>query len=621
MRCATPPSHKIQCASPDVFSLHTGTCASSSSQPNIDLTGYVFKHDIIISQHLPIGYHYVPIRHTYFHFNVQKGDIIVVEQTSGTGTIAKINETSDNDTALIYPSIKGAIIDDPFPYSKKMASTKQKFALRFVLSERRIHDLVHSYNKTGSFGVKAKFPGTNTAKWDPIPVTINVLEKIQSVNITAKKKVLVGIPTLIVIQAKGTRWYGYINSKGFHYGIPSVPYTFTESKVYKMTVFLLNVVSTWAGTFQTEAIRPVVVSEVNLCWKGMVFNSSASFQTTFTSGDTMNISITLDDDILFKNDSISTNYPAPLNLIKKLIFTTLGAHNVSVFADNELSNVSIQCSFYVEIPIEGLSIYEPKPIAVSSNNDTILTFGVDKGTNITYEVKMNDHSFVFNGSNSNDRSLVFNVSNSNNQSVLFNCSNINCTKVTITMKARTFPGGNYTFMVCASNRVTPKTCQYHNITILDPVEGMRLGRCIPTCINAMGDSFRVLLIFGKGTDVVCDWWSSDYPFKRVEPVTPVTFRHFKLKCEKPVMMYMTANCSNPLGFVVKHSNFSCLYPVKELVLTSDSPQVVSRGTINFTLTSTPPVHPPTNTSCFFDYGDLQTEFLENCVLPMNFTHK
>lgn len=564
----------------------------------LDLSDYIYVQDIVIPRYLPAGYHYIPVTNLPGIF-VQKGDIIVMDQSELTGIVATLNESSDSIS--IHPSITKALIDEPFVFNTSMPNTKHKLAVRFLLSIQRTRQVTYIYSKPGEYEVKGSMVGNNATNRE-LEVKVKAIERINNVNVTIPVSNSLGRPTVVEVQSFGAPWKGVIHfdsekTLDFTDDQPVPSYTLLNRQVYNVTVLLKNEVGTWSGYFQIETVRPVIIQEVNYCWKGIVHDTTVLIEALFSSGDNMNVSMTLDGSIIKEQQGIMTEFPKPYSLNRNVSFPTLGAFNLTVFGANALSNATVACLVFVEIPIKGFNFTGIKPTVMRTDYALTFTFGFQEGSNATYSLELNG-----------------------NKNITFNCSNTQCSDAFVTFLNRTLEAGDHTLEVCVHNKVTPKSCVSHEFEAVDPITHMRSSRCKPKCINAVEDSFKVFLSIKKGTRVSCDWWIEDYGLQRIA-IKPGIIHIRTLKCKNAAVSQIIANCTNSLGSVVQYSNLTCMYAVKDLVLTSDSPQVVKNGIINFTLSMPPSNQPPTNATCLMEFGDEKTYFIEKCVLPMNFSHK
>lgn len=598
---------RTQCSNAEMFDFDNQSCCTSGigcqpSKVTQDLTGYKFQY----IQYIHPSYWSTisqMTRFKSFDLEVFEGDIIVVQPRHhntqsnyySAGRLAKLNKTRSTITALLFSTLSNIKEGSTFQSSAVPVATKDLYAFRAIVVSKTSHEMKHSYTKVGSFVIDIKLQSPGMALMPVLRKSIVVQEKVHSVNISIPNRGLVNRISLFNIEAFGTDLMMVVSfGDGVTRTWPNIQpiqHEYTKKGVYNVTIQIYNKVSWYWVECQYETIMPVKDLWIGRCRQGFVYQPLVLIKSILNGGDYVNISTKFSnggEEHFVSNISVISD-----PFIKRInhSFPHPGAYNVTAFATNGLSNETVECTLYVEIPIQGLNMSNISS-SINAAHNISLSLAAQAGSNFTYNGTLNGKP-------------IDNI----------RCANNNCSQTEVLLLAETYPIGKNTLTVCVHNHVTLALCRTANFNALHMVTGTSLLVQNAYLVN---QGIDVSVVFQNGSDVTCflDIQGLQGMLQEIKAGFVMTN---SVTCATSGFFKVLANCSNALNFEYRESNFSCLYPVRQTVLTSDSPQSVVKGTVNFTLSHIGPV--PSNATCHVNFGDSVKTVFEDCVLPMNFSHK
>ncbi|XP_031568620.1 uncharacterized protein LOC116303249 [Actinia tenebrosa] len=588
---------RTRCSDAEMFDLDNQSCCTSgigcqSSQVTQNLTGYTYQH--IIYDYQSFQYVSIPtFKSIDVSVNVIKGDIIVLQPYgSSGGQLAKLNKNSSAITALTFSTDNNIEVGNTFESRVEPVATRDIFAFRAIYSSGISHEIKHLYNRDSSFSMNFALQSsgrTLTVFSKPIIVQ----EKLHSVNISIPRRGLVNGTSLFNIEAFGTDLTMTVSfGDGFTQmfsNVQPIEHQYPKKDVFNVDIQIYNKVSWYWMQCQYETIMPVIL-DIHRCREGFVYQPLVPVKTILYGGDFANISTKFSDggEEHFVSNISMINFPVENEINHS--FPNPDAYDVTAFAINGLSNTTVKCTIYVEIPIQGLDMSNiSSSINVAHNISLPLT--AQGGSNLTYKGILND------------------------KPAEITCVNSNCSQAGVLILAGSYPTGKNTLTACVYNHVTLGLCRTAYFTAYQIVSGTLLLLRHAYLVDQTVD---VSVAFQNGSDVSCFLELQGY--QAMQQKCKAGFVMTKsVTCATSGVFKVLANCSNMFSFEYRESNFSCIYPVRQTVLTSNSPQSILTGTINFTLSHIAPV--PSSAACHVDFGDSVKMVFEDCFLPLNFSHK
>lgn len=586
---------RTQCSNEQMFDLESQSCCSpglgcQSSQVTHDLTGYAFyyKTDITNTGQMTI------FHSLYIH--VVEGDIIAVQpHYHSGGRLAKLNKTRSTTTALMF-NLSGTISSSStFQSIGVPVATRDLFAFRAIVVSTTNYEMKHSFTKVGTFVMNIKLQSPMRALMHVLSSkSVHVQEKVHSVNVSIPKLGLVNRVSVFNIEALGTDLaiqvsFGDGVTQTFSSGQP-IQHQYSLKGVFNVSVRIYNKVSLYWVDCQYETIMPVENVTIAECFGGIVYKPFLPITTVLPGGDFVNISTTFHnggEEYFFPNVSIISG---PVNKTINHSFPHPDAYAVTAFATNGLSNSTILCILFVEIPIQGLNMSNISSF-INVEHNISLALAAQGGSNVTYKGMLNG------------------------KPINITCDNHDCSQAGVLLITGTYPIGTHNLRVCVRNHVTLMLCRTAIFTAIQLVSGTSLLVQNAYLVNEVA---RASVVFHNGSHASCFLEIQGHQGMQQQCQAGLAMTK-SITCATPGFFKVLANCSNALSFEYKESNFTCMHPVRQIVLTSDSPQSTLDGTVNFTLSHVAPV--PSNATCNVSFGNGFKTVFEDCFLPLNFSHK
>lgn len=266
----------------------------------------------------------------------------------------------------------------------------------------------------------------------------------------------------------------------------------------------------------------------------------------------------------------------------------LAVGNFTVFANcsNRLYSANVTGEAVVQEPITGFLVTCPANQSVDEDFDLLIN--VTTGTSMHFEITLQN---VFTNVFTLQLALHTDV-----KSHTFPISRLNFSDV-----------GIYRLTVKAVNLVTPLQIFTHEINVDKVVTSLRLNNS-DTFIS-VNQTTENWISISTGTNVTVDW-----DFKDGRKLKSMFFGDsLRFSGDYQTHSYtdhgaylLIVTASNPVSTLSVTKYIYVQYIVKDVEITSNSPQEIPPGIVTFTVSVRPGTHPPTNATIDIDFGDGQS---------------
>ena len=264
-------------------------------------------------------------------------------------------------------------------------------------------------------------------------------------------------------------------------------------------------------------------------------------------------------------------------------YSDVGNFTIRTNCSNRLYNTTVIGNAIVQEPITGFVVTCPE--AQSVDEALNLDVQVATGTGMNFEISLK-HIYADN--------LTLRLTNfTDHKSPKFSIS------------PQKFPVvGIYLLTMKVANLVTPKQIYTREIKVDKVIANLRLlnnDTFIP-----VNKTIKCGISIDAGTNITLDW---DFEDGR-RSVSLFTGDSLRLLGDFLEHLYtdhgaylLNVTASNPVSKVTVTKYLYVQYIIKDIEITSDSPQEIPPGTVTFTVSVKPDTHPPTNATIDMDFGD------------------
>ena len=276
-----------------------------------------------------------------------------------------------------------------------------------------------------------------------------------------------------------------------------------------------------------------------------------------------------------------------LTLPVENIYNAVGNFTVFTNCSNRLYNTSVIGEAIVQEPITGFLVTCPANQSV--DEDFNLHIAVTTGTSMHFEITL--------------------------QNVFANVSTVQL-RIDTDLKSNTFPisrlnfsaVGVYRLTVKAVNLVTPLQIFTREIKVDKVVTNLRLFNADTfICVNQTTES-RISI--DTGTNVTVEWDFNDGQ----KSTSLFSGDSLRISGDNQTHSYtdhgvylLNVTASNPVSTLSVTKYLYVQYIVKDIEITSNSPQEIPPGSVTFTVSVKSGTHPPTNATIDIDFGNGQTK--------------
>lgn len=264
-------------------------------------------------------------------------------------------------------------------------------------------------------------------------------------------------------------------------------------------------------------------------------------------------------------------------------YSDVGNFTIRTNCSNRLYNTTVIGNAIVQEPITGFVVTCPE--AQSVDEALNLDVQVATGTGMNFEISLK-HIYADN--------LTLRLTNFTDHK-----------SPTFSISPQKFPVvGIYLLTVKVANLVTPQQIYTREIKVDKVIANLRLlnnDTFIP-----VNKTIKCGISIDAGTNITLDW---DFEDGR-RSVSLFTGDSLRLLGDFLEHLYtdhgaylLNVTASNPVSKVTFTKYLYVQYIVKDIEITSDSPQEIPPGTVTFTVSVKPDTHPPTNATIDMDFGD------------------
>lgn len=264
-------------------------------------------------------------------------------------------------------------------------------------------------------------------------------------------------------------------------------------------------------------------------------------------------------------------------------YSDVGNFTIRTNCSNRLYNTTVIGNAIVQEPITGFVVTCPE--AQSVDEALNLDVQVATGTGMNFEISLK-HIYADN--------LTLRLTNFTDHK-----------SPTFSISPQKFPVvGIYLLTVKVANLVTPQQIYTREIKVDKVIANLRLlnnDTFIP-----VNKTIKCGISIDAGTNITLDW---DFEDGR-RSVSLFTGDSLRLLGDFLEHLYtdhgdylLNVTASNPVSKVTVTKYLYVQYIVKDIEITSDSPQEIPPGTVTFTVSVKPDTHPPTNATIDMDFGD------------------
>ena len=264
-------------------------------------------------------------------------------------------------------------------------------------------------------------------------------------------------------------------------------------------------------------------------------------------------------------------------------YSDVGNFTIRTNCSNRLYNTTVIGNAIVQEPITGFVVTCPE--AQSVDEALNLDVQVATGTGMNFEISLK-HVYA-------DNLTLRQTNFTDHKSPTFSIS------------PQKFPVvGIYLLTVKVANLVTPQQIYTREIKVDKVIANLRLlnnDTFIP-----VNKTIKCEISIDAGTNITLDW---DFEDGR-RSVSLFTGDSLRLLGDFLEHLYtdhgaylLNVTASNPVSKVTVIKYLYVQYIVKDIEITSDSPQEIPLGTVTFTVSVKPDTHPPTNATIDMDFGD------------------
>ena len=572
-----------------------GCCSSSSCEPLGCSFGMSPDHnlfiaaDIIMAQHLCEGYHSIDFTNVT-QIKVLPGDMIGWYSSSFTGKVAVAREAS-NERGVVFEGVTdGLTAGLAIGPGLQRTAFNWVFALRanvvplstfeasFDLEEIAQHQVTVSVSD--NFGNMVNSRAEILYQQAILGLTLDYPEFALMENVPLELSVTSGTNVSYIVHF-GDDQVEEINQT-------SVTFNSTLKGVQKLIVIAFNDVSAAViecrGPYILTSIKDLSIAPV----EPLAVNQSFSITVSILQGNLVNLNVSLGDESpAFNVSNFDVN--DKFVVVKNHSYRNAGVYLVKAFATNDLSNSSAQISVTVQAPIAGLQVSTPKGVH-SSEDDLVINMSTTQGTDVQYEVTLDDENKTANG-----------------------------TAATLVFPKDLVQPGLALLTVKAYNLVSYKETT-KNISIQTPIFNARFWLDSRYKAIKAGIPSTFAIYYGRGSSLHITLWKgtvgSGVPVRPCgEDVTILLGVNYP----DPGVYTARVNFSNALGWVTPERTIIVQQPVKDIEIVTNSPRPFPPGVVNVAVRQIGVI--ATNASLKVSYGDGTTVEGLNFTGEFNFSHR
>ena len=572
-----------------------GCCSSSSCVPLGCSFGMSPDHnlfiaaDIIIAQHLCEGYHSIDFTNVT-QIKVLPGDMIGWYSSSFTGKVAVATEAS-NERGVVFEGITdGLTAGLAIGPGLQRTAFNWVFALRanvvplstfeasFNLEEIAQHQVTVSVSD--NFGNMENSRAEILYQHAISGLTLDYPEFALMENVPLELSVTSGTNVSYIVHF-GDDQVEEINQT-------SVTFNSTSKGVQKLIAIAFNDVSAAViecrGRYILTSIKYLSIAPV----EPLAVNQSFSITVSILQGNLVNLNVSLGDESpAFNVSNFDVN--DTFVVVKNHSYRNAGVYLVKAFATNDLSNSSAQISVTVQAPIAGLQVSTPQGVH-SSEDDLVINMSVTQGTDVQYEVTLDDENKTANG-----------------------------TAATLVFPKDLVQPGLALLTVKAYNLVSYKETK-KNISIQTPIFNARFWVDSRYKAIKAGIPSTFAIYYGRGSSLHITVWKGTV--ESGVPVRPcgedVTIL-LGVTYPDPGVYTARVNFSNALGWVTPERTIIVQEPVKDIEIVTNSPRPFPPGVVNVAVRQIGVI--ATNASLKVSYGDGTTVEGLNFTGEFNSSHR
>ena len=587
------------------FSMDRGCCSSSSCE-SLDSSfemppdhSLFIATDIIMAQHLSEGYHSKDFTNVT-SIKVLPGDMLGWYSSSLTGKVAVARETS-NDRGVVFEGVTDDFTaGQTFGPGLQRTAFNWSFALRANVVPLSTFEASFNLDEIASHLVTLTV-SDNFGSMESSSHEILYQQAIFGLTVDYPEFALMGRVPLELSVTNGTNVSYFV-----HFGDnqveevnqTSVTLNFTSKGVQKITVTTFNYISAAViecrGPYMLASIKDLSILPV----EPLIANKSFSVTVTVSQGSLVDLNVSLGDQSPAFNLSIFDANDTFV-IVKNHSYRNAGVYHVKAFATNDLSNASAERYVTVQEPIAGLQVLTPLGVH-SSVNDLIINVSVAQGTDVRYEVTLDDENKTRgNGSAANvvfPKGLLQSRLASLQQKHLF----------AVTVKAYNL----------VSHKETTK-----NISIQTPISNAKFWLHSRYKAIQAGRNSTFVIVYGRGSSLDITLWKGTG--ESGVTVKPKGERERVLQKDliypHPGVYTARVNFSNALGWVVPERTMIVQYPVKDIEIVAESPIPFPPGMVNVAVRQRGVI--ATNATLKVSYGDNKTTERLNFTGEFNSSHR
>ena len=577
------------------FSMDRGCCSSSSCEPLGCSFGMSPDHnlfiaaDIIMAQHVSEGYHFIDFTNVT-QIRVLPGDMLGWYSSSFTGKVAAATEAS-NDRGVVFEGVTdGLTAGLAIGAGLQRTAFNWTFALRanvvplstfeasFNLEEIAQHQVTVSVSD--SFGNMENSSAEILCQQAILGLTLDYPEFALMENVPIELSITNGTNVTYIVHF-GDDQVEEINRT-------SVTLNSTLKGVQKLTVIAFNDISTAViecrGPYILASIKDISILPV----EPLAVNQSFSITVSILQGNLVNLNVSLGDESpAFNVSNFDVN--DTFVVVKNHSYRNAGVYLVKAFATNDLSNSSAQISVTVQATIAGLQISTPQGVH-SSEDDLVINMSVTQGTDVQYEVTLDDENKTANGSNA---------------TLVFPKDLLQAGPALLTVKAYNL----------VSHTETTK-----NISIQTPIFNARFWLHSRYKAIKAGIHATFAIYYGRGSSLSITLWKGTVePGITVGPHGEEVTILLDVFYPDPGVYTARVNFSNALGWVTPERTIIVQQPVKDIEIVTDSPRPFPPGEVNVAVRQIGVI--ATNATLKVSYGDGTTVEGLNFTGEFNSSHR
>ena len=528
--------------------------------------------DIIMAQHLSEGYHSIDFTNAT-QVKVLPGDMLGWYSSSFTAKVAAAREAS-NERGVVFEGVTDGLTAG-LTIGPDLQSTafNWMFALRanvvplstfeasFNLEEIARHQVTVSVSD--NFGNMENGSDEVLYQQAILGLTLDYPEFALMENVRIDLSVTNGTNVSYIVYFGDDQVEEVMNQT-------SVTFNSTARGVQNLTVTAFNDISAAViecrGPYILASIKDLSILPV----EPLSANQSFSITVSISQGSLVDLNVSLGDESPAFNVSIFDANDTFV-VVKNHSYRNAGVYHVKAFATNDLSNASAELYVTVQEPIEGLQVLTPQGVH-SSEDDLVINMSVAQGTDVQYEVTLEDENKTANGS-----------------------------AATVVFPKGLLQPGLASPTVKAYNLVSHKETS-KNISIQTPILNATFWSDSRYNAIKAGRPSTFAFFYGRGSSVDLTLWTgTGESGLTVTPGGQREMFHTRLSYPRPGVYTARVNFSNALGWVALERTIIVQYSVKDIEIVTDSPIPFPPGVVNVIVRQIGVI--ATNATLRVSYGD------------------